>query len=551
MADDVLPLEATDILLLVTLLAIALMINNFCQKRSIPIPEAICTIVIGITFGAIAHAFPQVNRGTFQKLEDASSRQFMLVFIAPIIFAEGYGLNRSEFFENISRILVHAFLGTMISTIVVASMVFYLPPLMGQGQGQAGSGNLGLTECLAFGALISSTDPVTTLAIFKDQRLAEQGLGYLYYSVLGESILNDAVAVTLFGSFSDLVESGEELSFGVSMRIMAGFCITFALSTLIGVTSGMATALVLKVARPGADTCGEEHFFFNVPEIGVTLVLACVPFLLAEACNQSGIVAIMFAGITMRRYAHYNLTQVTRQVFLPTVELLASLCETYVFLVLGLGVFLMRPAYSVPVISWSLGACLLGRAAHVYPLSWLVNQISSAPKLSLKEMHIVWLAGLRGAMAFMMALGFPKAGHSGHRDCILCTTVIIVGLSLLCLGWPTAPALRCLAMQGSDDAQVSSESPQRVPRISWTWLAATSPAVRVSEKLQKLLMTADAIDQQRLASVEAMHGFSGFSMAVEARPSLGLHGMHLVSDGGVMPQTATLGSTGGMGLMGG
>ena len=43
-----------------------------------------------------------------------------------------------------------------------------------------------------------------------------------------------------------------------------------------------------------------EHFYFNVPELGVALVLAYVPFLAAEALELSGIVAIMFAGITMR-----------------------------------------------------------------------------------------------------------------------------------------------------------------------------------------------------------------------------------------------------------
>jgi len=44
--------------------------------------------------------------------------------------------------------------------------------------------------------LISATDPVTTLAIFKEQNLVEIGLGHLYYTVLGESILNDAVGIT-------------------------------------------------------------------------------------------------------------------------------------------------------------------------------------------------------------------------------------------------------------------------------------------------------------------------------------------------------------------
>ena len=49
----------------------------------------------------------------------------------------------------------------------------------------------------------------------------------------------------------------------------------------------------------------------------VALVLAYVPFLVAEALDFSGIVAIMFAGITMRHYAHFNLTQVRCVLWVP------------------------------------------------------------------------------------------------------------------------------------------------------------------------------------------------------------------------------------------
>ncbi|OLP72360.1 hypothetical protein AK812_SmicGene48220, partial [Symbiodinium microadriaticum] len=38
--------------------------------------EAISTILVGIGLGAVAAAFPEVNRSTFQKLEDMSARQF-------------------------------------------------------------------------------------------------------------------------------------------------------------------------------------------------------------------------------------------------------------------------------------------------------------------------------------------------------------------------------------------------------------------------------------------------------------------------------------------
>jgi len=448
---------AEDVLLLVAILGVTLIINNFLQKRNIPVPEAICTIVLGCCFGAGAYAVPEVTRSTFVKLEDSTAKQFMLVFIAPIIFAEGYGLKSRQFFANISRILVHAFIGTLVSTIVVAFLVFYLARWTQQATGLGPVLDLTFAECLCFGALISSTDPVTTLAIFKDQQMVENGLGSLYYSVLGESILNDAVAVTLFGSFGKLVEDGQEnLGTSEALAIVQSFMMTFLCSMAIGACCGAITALVLKFARLGAGGNDEEHFYFNVPEVGVALVMAYVPFLIAEALDFSGIVAIMFSGITMRHYAHYNLTQVTRMVFLPIIELFATLCETYVFLLLGLGVFLLvKPRiFSVPLILWTLVSCFIGRAANVYPLSWAVNQCSSGPKFRLSEQHVLWFAGLRGAMAFVCALGFPEGPVHQNRDLFLCVTMITVGITVVFLGWPTASFLRYLDIKAPDDDQL-------------------------------------------------------------------------------------------------
>ena len=178
-------------------------------------------------------------------------------------FSTGYGMKSQQFFDNITRILLHAFVGTTISTFVVAFILHWLLPLTSTLQ-------LSMAECLAFGAMISSTDPVTTLAIFKEQRLAENGRGHLYYSVLGESILNDAVAITLFSSFVNLVKSQEVITASVAGRIILEFAGGFLASTLIGVAGGLLTAFLLKSARLGAGANEGEHFFFNVPEIGVS-----------------------------------------------------------------------------------------------------------------------------------------------------------------------------------------------------------------------------------------------------------------------------------------
>jgi len=458
-----------------------------------------------------------------------------------------------EFFDNITRILVHAFLGTALSAVVVAYVVLYLTPLLG------GSNGMNFAECLTFGAMISATDPVTTLAIFKEQRLAENGLAHLYISVLGESVLNDAVGITLFASFSRLVMlEKSSVSLGDTMEICGEFAWTFAGSMLIGGFMGLVMPLVLKYTPFGNDLANSEsadsastlpdadseasdadELHLNVPELGVAFVLALLPYLMAEALDLSGIVAIMFAGMTARYYAHNNMTKETRAVFLPLVDLVAQLCETYVFIILGLGVFLVPGRYSLPLITATIVGCLLGRAAHVYPGSWAVNRASRSERLTANEQHMLWFAGLRGAIAFICAFSFPETATAKHRYAVIQTTIVIVGASLVVLGWSTEPVMRLLNLRrppactdgsrsspesskhrrmASDEPQgacsrfahrrmTSAPAPAPLPEADEEgpgWLGQTgNDAVRSMDScLRRLLMTRDAIVTQNMALIK-------------------------------------------------
>ena len=73
------------------------------------IPEAIVFILIGTIGGGIGLLSFQICQDSFAKLEQVSAREFMLIFLAPIIFPEGYHLKCTQFFSNITRILVFAF----------------------------------------------------------------------------------------------------------------------------------------------------------------------------------------------------------------------------------------------------------------------------------------------------------------------------------------------------------------------------------------------------------------------------------------------------------
>jgi len=466
------------------LLALTLMVNNFLHKQHVPVPEAIATVVIGVIGGGLANLFPEIQRHTIVSFENMSAREFMIAFIAPIMFAEGYGLKSRQFFSNMTRILVNAFFGTVLSAVIVACCIYYIPK-----QIPGFPFDFTFAECFTFGVIVSATDPVTTLAIFKDENMVEKGLSHLYYSVLGESILNDAVAITLFEGCNKLVRAQKPLDAGAVGTLAADFCITWFGSVALGVTSGLVAALLLKFARLGGFS-DEDHFHFNVPEMGVMIVLAYLPFLIAESTDiLSPIVAVLFAGITMRHYAHYNLTIMTRQVFLPTIEFIANMCETYAFLLLGLGVFLIVPQFNIPLIVCAIFGCLIGRAAFVYPCAVLNNKLSSSQPLSRKEMHIVWFAGLRGAVAFICTLRFPENVKSEHRNVFLCTTMTLVFLSMIGFGWPTSWMLKFMDVKAPEGGVAEFSRTQQA-------VESNSCCQALSRMLKHVFMAPDAREER-------------------------------------------------------
>lgn len=91
------------------------------------------------------------------------------------------------FFEHFGTINMYAIFGTIISMIII-SLILFVCGVLGLAT------ELPLSKCFAYGTIISSTDPVAVLSAFKNMKQSKM----LYTFIFGESILNDAVSLTLF-----------------------------------------------------------------------------------------------------------------------------------------------------------------------------------------------------------------------------------------------------------------------------------------------------------------------------------------------------------------
>lgn len=417
------------------------------------VPEAAVFLMVGMAASAITTL---CGKGEITSaLVEFSPTVFFIALLPPIIFYSGYTLEKRHFFSNFGAIAALAVVGTSLSTILVGSGLYGLSKL-----GLLYPTDFEFSECLAFGALISATDPVSTLAVFAELKVDPN----LFYLVFGESVINDAVGVVLFKTFTKFV--GFPFTPATAGLAVADFFVIFIGSTLIGFTIGLFFAFVFK----HTDFHGQRTM-----ELAAYSILVYVPSLVASAMEMSGIVSTLFAGIYLRHYAHGNLSQDTQSQTQRFFHLLSYISETTVFLNIGLSVFALqyRKHYRSLLIFWATLLCLLSRAVHVYPLTELSNKLRRAvdEKITKNKQHMIWFAGLRGAVAIACAKVFPDA--NGHRSDFLVTTMIIVLLTVFTMGTLTTPMLDYLKIStGINEETFPSAPPSKATK--WFQMVDTS-----------------------------------------------------------------------------
>lgn len=442
------------------LLCSALWSSYYLQQRRI---KAIHETVLSIFYGMVIGLIIRVSPGHY--IQDAvkfNSSYFFNILLPPIILNSGYELHQANFFRNIGSILTFAIPGTFISAIVVGIILFIYTKLGFE------SINISFVDALAVGATLSATDPVTILSIFNSYKVDPK----LYTIIFGESLLNDAICIVMFETCQKF--HGKHAQFSSFFEGISLFLVTFTISTLIGLVMGVLIALILKHSHirryPQIETC-------------LVLLFAYESYFFSNGCHMSGIVSLLFCGITMKHYAYYNMSRRTQIATKYIFQLLAQLSENFIFIYLGLSLFTEVELVFKPLLIIVTFACIcVARWAAVFPLSRFINWFSRNRKqargltsLSVAQDEIPYnyqmmqfWAGLRGAVGVALAMGLQ--GES--KFALLATVLIVVVLTVILFGGTTAGMLEmlniktgCIEEDVSDD-EFDIEMPAHNPNIT-------------------------------------------------------------------------------------
>lgn len=393
---------------------------------------------------------------------------FFNYLLPPIIFYAGYSLKKRHFFRNIGSILAFAFIGTTISMFAIGGITYGFVKITETSGLNVYT--MEFIDCLMFGALVSATDPVTVLAVFKELRV-DVNLDALMF---GESVLNDAVAIVLVRSIDHyktkvtnhgVIVTGHEANNGTfavsnstittSNQVFSADAFFASLGLFIGVFLGSfaigccvscINALFTKFTKIGQ---------FPVMETAIFFLLSWSAFLIAEAVQFTGIVAVLFCGITQAHYTYNNLSEESKLRTKQLFEFLNFLAENFIFGYMGVAMFVFQHHKWMPLfIVGAFIALVVSRACNIYPLSFLLN-LGRKRKISGKIQHMMMFSGLRGAIAFALAI---KQTDSESQQVIFTTTLLIVFATVWILGGSTTQVLTSLSIKVGVDPDMVEDN---------------------------------------------------------------------------------------------
>jgi len=190
------------------------------------------------------------------------------------------------------------------------------------------------------------------------------------------------------------------------------------------------------------------------------MMLLCpwVSYLIAEGLKLSGIVSILTNGVFLSYYATPNVSPAAKKVLKMGYETIAYSAETVVFLFLGIGLFAFNHPYEK--MGWGLVITTIlnlnfARALNILITTYFVNCSRTKNKIGAKMQIVMWVAGLRGAMAYALAL--KAATELPIGPIILIDTLIYAFITVIGIGSVLNPILSKLDVKRKEVSEFGEE----------------------------------------------------------------------------------------------
>ena len=365
---------------IIALLLIAALVLALTKR--IHLPFTVVLVVVGIALAELAGHWPH-TLGLVGELR-ISPDLILYVFLPTLIFESAFNLDARALRHNLGAVLLLAIPGLLLSTLLIGLGVAFATPIP-------------IAAALLLGAILSATDPVAVVALFK-QLGAPQRLMTL---VEGESLFNDATSIVVAGILVGVVTAGSVSAETIGHGVIE-FAVLFLGGLLVGWLLGLLTGYVLGMVE-------SDPFI----EITLTTIVAYLSFLIAEELfHVSGVMATVAAGIMLGGWGRMRVSTSVRAYLEHFWEYLAFIANALIFLLVGLTIDLAALWNSIDIMLWVILAMLVSRAVVVYGLTPLLNRLPGAQVIGMPYQTVMFWGGLRGAIALAIVLSLPAFEQS-------------------------------------------------------------------------------------------------------------------------------------------
>ena len=395
---------------------------GYINYRYLHLPHTIGLVVIALAASLSIIGFdliePSVQIG--QRITDILrqidfNKTLMHGMLSFMLFAGALHADFSALKTHRLTIGVMASLGTLISTFVVGVVMWFL---------------FGLFElevpfiwALVLGALISPTDPVAVLSLFKTVEVPDT----LQAKMAGESLFNDGVGVVVFTVVVAIALSGGEDGSDMGAAEIIELFFTEAVG---GTVLGLAAGYIGYRAMFGIDEPSLE--------VLITLALVMVTYSLALSLHMSGPIAVVVAGLFIgNRGVKYAMSEQTRDYVLTFWTLIDEILNSVLFLLIGLEVLVVAESIGhLGVALLAIPVTLVARALSVTIPIAILSHWQTFTKGAVSV--LIW-GGLRGGIAVALALSLPDIKY---KAAILSITYGVVLFSIIVQGLTVKPLVK-------------------------------------------------------------------------------------------------------------
>ena len=307
---------------------------------------------------------------------------FLYVFLPTLLFQATLGMNLLRMLDDWVPILVLAVVAVVVATFTV-------------GYALVGASALPLTACLLIGAIVSTTDPSAVVSIFRSIAAPRR----LVRIIEGESLLNDAAAIALFGVFMGYVML--DVPDPTVSDALARFPVLIIGGALTGwVAARIALWLMALFAR------------YDHALISVSVALPYLAYIGAEqTVGASGVIAVVTAGLTLSLAGPSRLPPVSWTNLRETWDLLAHWAGALIFILAALLIPRLLESVEIGDIGLILvvvAAAVAARAAILFGLMPLLSLLRLSPAVDVPYRVAILWGGLRGAVTLALALAVTE-----------------------------------------------------------------------------------------------------------------------------------------------